>query len=176
MNIQDDFLLGHVGRFVPQKNHMFILEILEKLTEKGIKYKMLFLGDGPMISQVKERAKELEILDHCLFLGNVQHVNKYLSALDGLVFPSLYEGMPNVVIEAQVSGLPCLIADTISKDVNITHLVSFLSIKDKREWVDKIQKLKEMTFVDREKYADMMLSNGYDITSVTDKFKELMFK
>ncbi len=129
LGLQDYFVVGHIGRFHPQKNHKFLLEIFKCIKEKQEKSKLVLVGDGPLRSQIENQIQKLGIEDSVMLLGSRSDVPEILQAMDVLVFPSLYEGLPGVVLEAQAAGLPCIVSDTVTEEVAITNLVKYLSLK-----------------------------------------------
>lgn len=173
--ISDDMtVIGHIGRFMAQKNHGFLLEIFSKYTEKNEKSTLMLVGSGELESVIKERASSLGILDKIIFTGVRSDVPALLSAMDVFVFPSLYEGMPNTVIEAQATGLPCLIADTITREADITGLVEYLPLDDVKVWANRISSL--LLPIVRTTPIKQFKDSGYDIETVTKQFVELIFK
>ena len=138
--INDDVkVLGHVGRFVRQKNHMFLADVFKCVKEINNNTMLLLVGDGPLKEQFMKRVDELGMLDSVIFAGIRSDVPNLLSAMDVFVFPSFYEGMPNTVIEAQAIGLPCVIADTITKEAKITDLVEYLPLSASAEhWAETL--------------------------------------
>ena len=127
-------LVGHVGRFDEQKNHTFLLDIFKKLHDTDPNTKLLLVGKGNLQESMREKAAALGIGDAVIFAGVRSDVPHLLSAMDVFAFPSFYEGMPNTVIEAQATGLPCVIADTITREADITGLVEYLPLGDADEW------------------------------------------
>ena len=121
----DTMVLGHVGRFMTQKNHAFLLDVFKAYSKINANSVLLLVGGGELEAAIRKRALEFGISDKIIFTGIRPDVPALLSAMDVFVFPSLYEGMPNTVIEAQATGLPCLIADTITREADITGLVSY---------------------------------------------------
>ena len=175
LGIEDKFVVGHIGRFQKQKNHKFLIGVFKEiLVRKGNAQLVLVGGNGELLEEVKECVKAQGLVDKVLFLGNRSDVNKLLSAFDILVFPSLYEGMPNVVIEAQAAGLPCLISDTITPEADITGLVKYYPLeKSAKEWAtEAIQQSKRF---ERRSYNREFCDAGYTIDAVTEKFIELVF-
>ncbi len=121
ISIADDIiLLGHVGRFTYAKNHKKILSIFNYLAKKSEKYKLLLIGDGELRQDIINLIDKYNIRDRVVLLSNVSNVNDYLNAIDCFIFPSIFEGLGIAVVEAQVSGLPCIISNTIPKEVEIT--------------------------------------------------------
>lgn len=141
LGVGDELLLGHVGRFAEQKNHMGLLTIFAKLCEQEENVKLLLLGDGERKDAVMQRAEELQIQERVIFAGVVENVNEYMSAMDVFLLPSLYEGLPVVGVEAQAAGLPCLISDRVSRETKLTERVWFLDIDDTQAWCEGICKL-----------------------------------
>ena len=106
--------------------------------------KLLLVGDGVMRQEIEEYAKELGIYDKVIFAGMKSNVNEYLSAFDIFVFPSIWEGMPLAVVEAQASGLPCFVSDSIDKDILMTPMAKMLSLdKGSKYWADKLPQIIE---------------------------------
>lgn len=172
--IQDETtVFGHVGRFMTQKNHSFLLEVFSeyiKLNKSGV---LMLVGGGELESTIKEKAFKLGILDKIIFTGIRSDVQALMSAMDVFVFPSLYEGMPNTVIEAQATGLPCVISNTITREANITGLIHYLPLGNASEWANYIERLPKVV---RETPRQKFKENCYDIETVTKQFVKLIFR
>lgn len=165
-------VIGHVGRFMAQKNHGFLLDIFAEYIKFNEKSVLMLVGSGELEPVIKEKASALGISDKIIFTGVRSDVPALLSAMDVFVFPSLYEGMPNTVIEAQATGLPCVISDTITREADITGLVSYLPLGDVGKWAECIEKLPcETRVTPIQQFKD----NCYDIESVTEQFVKLIF-
>ncbi len=136
-------IIGHIGRFMTQKNHKFVIDVFEKIFEKDKDYKLLLIGDGELFDECKKIVEQKKLLNSVIFTGNIPNTNEYYSAMDAFFLPSLFEGLPVVGIEAQTNGLNCLLSDTISDEVNITGNVFFMNLKnnDPCEWADKLIEL-----------------------------------
>lgn len=175
--LQGKFVVGHVGRFSKQKNHEFLIDIFYELKKQKDNAVLLLVGNGELKQNIEGKAKALGIADSLIFAGIRSDVPDLLSAMDVFVFPSFYEGMPNTVIEAQATGLPCVIADTITKEACVTDCVHFMSLVDSAEkWVDKILESKNNNIVDRSLYSKVMKNRGYDINDVVKMFKKITFR
>ena len=138
---ENDIVIGHVGNFYDQKNHKYLLEVFYELTKVSKKYKLLLVGSGTLMESIKELTEKLNIKDKVIFLGqvSVEEAAQIIQGMDIMVFPSKFEGFPNVLIEWQISGLPCVISDIITKKVSITDLVVFKSIDEEPvEWAKTI--------------------------------------
>ena len=126
----DEFLCGHVGTFTPPKNHSFLLEIFREVLAINSNAKLLCCGRGVLMEQVKKKAAEMGIIDRIIFPGVVDNCNEFLMAMDVFVFPSLFEGFPVSVIEAEATGLPVIMSDVITKEVDLTSCIRRLSLSD----------------------------------------------
>ena len=117
LGIENNFVIGHVGRFALQKNHIFLLNVFEKIAKQNSCAKLVLVGNGPLENQIKQLAVDKHLQEKTLFLGVRTDVPELLQAFDVLCMPSLYEGLPVVGVEAQAVGLPCVFADTITREV-----------------------------------------------------------
>lgn len=170
----DCFIVGHVGRFAEQKNHLFLADIFKSVKEKNDKAVLLLVGDGNLKEEVEQKFVDFKILDSVIFAGTRSDIPTLLSAMDVFVFPSFYEGMPNTVIEAQATGLPCVISDTITKDCNITDLVSFVSLKESAEhWANRVLHNIRQERMDTKQY---FIDHKYDISSSAEEFIKIVFE
>lgn len=172
LGIDDNTLLvGHVGRLEPQKNHAQLLEIYAELMKTCPQSRLVLVGKGSLEAQIREKAEQLGITDRLIFAGVRSDVPQLLSAMDVFVFPSFYEGMPNTVIEAQSTGLPCIIADTITREADITGLVQYLPLEaSAQQWA---QMALEASKQPRRDTREDFIKNHYDIRSVAEEFVAL---
>lgn len=172
--LNDKTVVGHIGRFNIQKNHDYLIEVFQQFVSLHPDSCLLLVGNGERLGEVKKAIIERGIEDKVIFAGVCSNVPQLLMAMDILVFPSLYEGMPNVVIEAQTTGLPCIISDTITEEAIVTDLVTMKSIHaDPKEWTDAMD-IALQAHKDRAAYASKMRENGYDIDSVITEFCRLI--
>ena len=135
----DTIVIGNVARFAEQKNQAFLIRAFSEMRNHH-KAKLLLCGDGEKREECEALAHELSVADDVVFAGNQSEVWAYYSAMDIFAFPSVYEGMPGVVVEAQTSGLKCLISDTITTDVMVTDRIMPLSIRDTADWARVLDK------------------------------------
>lgn len=158
----NEILIGHVGRFDTPKNQTYIVRIIENyIKNNNTDIKAALVGTGTLQPQIKQQALDLGISDNILFLGSRSDVNELLQAFDIFLMPSIYEGLPVSVIEAQTAGLPCILSDTIDKDCDITGNVSFLSLNQPLDdWCDAINKAAAITRADT---TDIIAQAGYDV-------------
>lgn len=138
LRLNDKFVVGHVGRLEKQKNHIFILKVfaeIKKLKENAV---LVLVGDGELRPELEKKAAELKIERHVLFLGTRKDVAAILQGMDVFLFPSLFEGLGIAVVEAQISGLPCVASDVLPEETRITSHIAFLSLKKSaKEWAEK---------------------------------------
>ena len=181
--IRDEFciqpqqrVIGHIGRFCKQKNHDFLIDIFAQIKQIEPNSILLLIGEGDDKHQIHEKAVQLGLEGNVIFAGVRKDIPDILSAIDILVFPSFYEGMPNVVIEAQASGLPCIISDTITKEVCITDLVSRISLNcSAYYWAIAVinsytkERLTSPNLV-------LLKEKGYDIKDEIGKFISIVFE
>lgn len=134
LGIEDKLVVGHVGRFHEAKNHGFLLESFARLLELRPDARLLLVGDGELRGEIEKKIAELGIGDSVLLTGNRSDVAELMQAMDLLAFPSKWEGLPVTVVEAQAAGLPCLISDRITRDVDLSPLVRRLPIDSAQVW------------------------------------------
>lgn len=153
LNLPDDsFIIGHIGGFRPEKNHSKLVDIFLEVLKVKKNAHLVMVGDGEKKSEIEALVRNLGIKDRVHFLGIRKDTENILAAFDTFVFPSFYEGLGIAVIEAQVSGLYCIVSDTLPKAVDITSNVAFLSLDaDQGVWRDAIlfnnSKKKEISMV-----------------------------
>lgn len=132
---EETFVWGHVSRFVQAKNHKFLIACFEAYNRVYPNAKLVLLGDGPLFDDVKTSTKN----ENIVFLGSLQDTSKYYSMFDVMVFPSFFEGLPFVLVEAQASGLPILASDTITRLVDVSGSITYHSLNDGIDgWVESI--------------------------------------
>ena len=171
---EDANLIGHVGRFTHQKNHEFLLKIFEEIYKKNNNSFLLLVGIGELQEHIHGIVESLECKNNVIFAGLRRDVPKILSALDLFLLPSFYEGMPNVVIESQATGLPCLISNTITREANITNLVTYVSLNENPcIWADEALKLCEL---ERKDTKNDFIQHAYDIQTVANTLITLLFQ
>lgn len=132
------FVLGHIGRFHQAKNHKFLFQIFKNVLDKTSNAKLLLVGDGELREEMEQNCKSLGISEQTIFAGLQLYPERFYQAMDVFVFPSLWEGLPMSVVEAQAAGLPCIISDKITRNVQLTDLVIYESIDKASEvWSEK---------------------------------------
>lgn len=143
LKIEDCFVIGHVGRYMPQKNHSFLIKMFAKLHNDMPNARLLLVGDGPCKSSIMRQCMKYGIMEYVLFIGNVSDVQKWYSAMDILVLPSVFEGLGNALIEAQANGLTCLASERVPKEAKIGNTCKFLPLKE-GVWMRAILDIEKM--------------------------------
>ena len=170
LGLEHSFTLVHTGRFIEQKNQLFILDIFKELKSINSDAKLLLLGKGELLEKTKEKARRLGIDNDVLFLGVRENVEDYLSAADCYVMPSLYEGLPVAAVEAECSGLPTVLSENITREVRLTKNVLFISLdKPAKYWSEQIYKYKEVLRTDS---SMDVADKGYSIHSGAKKLQQ----
>lgn len=158
-----DFVVGHVGRFDPPKNHEFIVDVFYKLCSIKDNAKLVLVGEGSLRPKIEEKVKSLGIDDKVIFTGLRSDVADILQAMDVFLFPSIYEGLPVSIVEAQAAGLPCLISDKVPLDCKITDHIYTVNLEDGVSiWADKVLSFSDFN---RPSSVDSIIQAGFDICS-----------
>ena len=173
LEIENCFVWGHVGRFNQQKNHKFLIDQFYEFCIENPDSKLVLVGKGELENDVRTQVDKYGISDKVLFLGVRNDVTRLLCAFDVFVFPSLYEGMPNTVIEAQATGLPCVISDKITREVKITEEVEFLSLNNTAAWGECVNDKRNKK---RNSVKEQFITNRYDIESTVQDFIKTVFR
>lgn len=158
LGIEGKFVVGHVGRFLADKNHGFLVEAFAKLCEKRPDSVLLLVGEGQTQLDTARKAVALGVAEKVIMTGNRNDVPDLLCAMDVFAFPSVREGLPVTLIEAQAAGLPCIISENISPDVDVSALVKRLPIDSAQRWADELMAKQERMDV----RADIIKA-GFDV-------------
>ena len=172
LNIKKDTLvIGHIGRFVAQKNHTFLIDIFNEIHKNNSNTILLLVGQGPLMNEIKEKVSDLNLNDSVRFLGQRIDVCELYQAFDAFLFPSLYEGLGMVLIEAQCSGLPCLCSSEVPKNAKVTNNLTFISLKDSiGVWNFELNKL--LSNYKRKDFSKQIKDNNYDIKKEVKKLEK----
>lgn len=176
-NLTDEMLIGHVGRFNKQKNHKFLLRIFADILKIKPNARLLLVGDGQLLKETKNEVLLSEFKNSVIFAGVRSDIPELMMAMDVMVFPSLFEGMPNAIIEAQATGMPCLLSSNITEEAKITDIVSYMSINNNTptEWANKAIEMGK-TIISREDASEQIEKSGYDIKNVVKVFEKIVFE
>lgn len=174
-NLQDCFVVGQVARLAPEKNQKFLLDIFSEVRKKDDTARLLLVGNGPMENELRDYAGKLGIEQYVVFAGATDAPEKFYPAMDVFVLTSLFEGFGIVNIEAQASGLHCIVSDNVPLEAKITEHVRFLSLKSPiNEWSDEILNIKSCGENSRENSYKAILDSGYD-TSVLGQYADRLY-
>lgn len=164
LGIEKYFVLGTVGRIMTQKNPLGIVDIFSEVCKLRDDARLLWVGtyDTDMGRKAMQHAEELGIRDKIIFTGVVDNVYEMVQAMDCFIFPSFYEGLGIVAVEAQTAGLPCFISDVVPREVELTELCTFLPLGDYSRWAEEIIKY---DYSNRKTYHERVADVGYDIAT-----------
>lgn len=169
-NVKDKFVIGHVGRFRKQKNHGFLIDIFQEIIKKEPTAILMLVGDGEEQEKIKEKVHQLHLDDSVLFMGARNDVHELLQVMNVFVLPSLYEGLPVTMIEAQAAGVSCVISDQVPLECKITNLITQVNLYDSLEtWAKVILEKGKSEKVNT--YADIC-NAGFDIVSNAKQLQE----
>ena len=171
MGIDDKFVIGHVGRFVNQKNHTFLLDIFSEICKRRDDAVLLLIGIGELMDAMKEKAANLGIADKVRFIGFRDDRNRFMQAMDSFLFPSLYEGLSVVLIEAQAAGLPVFASDSTTNETQYSPYMKFLSLKQPAAlWAEELLK---MGRIERKDMTETLSQAGFDIRAMVRNLYQL---
>lgn len=146
----------------------FLIEIFKQIYVHDPKAILMLVGTGELENEIRTQVEELGLKNNVIFAGVRMDIPSLLSAMDIFVFPSFYEEIPNTVIEAQATGLPCIVADTITKEANITGLVKYLSLDCRDEWVSCLEDSIHGRITDNEVIKRIFIKENYDMPKGLD--------
>lgn len=173
LGLENKHIVGHVGRFNQQKNHKFLIDIFNEIHKKDNNAHLLLIGKGELENEIRDKIERLELDKFVTIIAPVANINEYYMAMDVFVFPSFFEGMPNVIIEAQATGLPCVLSDAITKEANISERLTYISLKtDCMQWADCCIKKIESG---REYSKEAFVRKRYDISKNIDFYQKKLF-
>lgn len=172
LGIEDETLVvGHVGNFVYAKNHVFLLEIFAEVLKHNPQSKLLLAGDGELRKDIEKKVEELGIREKVVLLGTRNDIPQLLQAMDVYLFPSVYEGLPVALVEAQAAGLPCVISDTIAPESMMTNHIEAYSLQmSAEEWAKKVL---DWSMHERVDSTDVLRDAGYDIMETVRMYEML---
>lgn len=172
----DKLIICHVGRLSLQKNPIGLLDIFKEINKKMPQAYLVSVGTGEMEEEVKQYAAEIGLQEKACFLGIRKDISRLLQAADIFILPSYYEGLPIVVLEAQASGLLCMVSDAVTREVDVTGNVYFLPVQNRKAWAERVESCNNYC---RSSQKEKMKRAGYDINSFEEtgeKLKEYLLK
>lgn len=170
LEISNKFAIVNVGRFYNQKNHMFLLDIFKNIHDKRSDSVLVLIGDGPLRQSVENKIEQLGLKESVILTGVRSDIPELLQAMDIFIMPSFYEGLPGTIVEAQGAGLPCLLSDTITKQVQITTLVDYISLdSDPEIWANRAMQMVDSN--ERRNTQQELKDAGFDMTTISKKLE-----
>ncbi|MFR6666536.1 MAG: glycosyltransferase family 1 protein, partial [Thomasclavelia spiroformis] len=174
LELQNKFVIGHVGRFNEPKNHTFIINIFKELVSINDNAKLLLVGEGNLKNEIEKKVEDLGLSQYIVFYGKCDCVNRIMQAFDIFLFPSLYEGLPVTMVEAQANGLKCFISNKVPKECIMSENVEILSLEDTAvKWAESINKYSEG--YTRKNMLKSISDNGFDIEKNTKELEGVYF-
>ena len=166
----DGLTLAHVGRFMPQKNHEFLIDIFATVHDRDPRAKLLLVGAGDLEAQIRRKVSQLGLDDAVQFLGVRSDVGRVLQAADVFLLPSLYEGLGMAAVEAQAAGLPCVVSDEVPRLCDMSGRVTFLSLGDSpAQWAEQVVQVSGLPRVSQ---TDQIAAAGFDIRTTADWLRD----
>ena len=172
LSIEGKTVIGHVGRFCYQKNQEFLLRIFNELQKNMPQAVLMLVGSGDDEAKIKQLADDMGIADKVLFLGVRKDVSNLYNAMDIFVLPSRFEGFGMVLLEAQASGLPCIASDKVSRFVNATGKVKWLSVgQSAKEWADGAFNMLKVNY-ERNKTRSLFKNSDFEINNAAQALQQ----
>lgn len=176
---EDTIVIGHIGRFVAQKNHTFLIDIFNQFHKKEKNSILLLAGQGPLQEEIKNKVRELGLNDSVRFLGQRNDANELYQVFDVFLLPSLYEGLPVVGVEAQASGLLCFFSDDMTKETKVLDSTVFMSLSNADDELATSILDNYINFRRKDTTSDITKSNfniKYETNKLKNKYSELLTK
>ena len=169
--VNDYHVIGHIGRFQPPKNHDRLLDIFSEVVKKDASYRLMLIGAGNLKPKIDTKIRDLGLEQYVIQMGQVDGACIELSMFDVFLLPSLYEGFPTVLLEAQANGLPCIASSAITPTIAQTDLIQFLDLElPPEEWANCIISLHKR---ENEEMYNRIIAERYDVKKVTALFAEI---
>ena len=171
LGLKGKYVIGNVARFKLEKNHSFMIDIIQELVKVRDDIILMLIGDGELRQETETKVKMLGLDNYVMFMGIRSDVPKLMEAMDMFLLPSLYEGLPVAGIEAQAAGLPVITSTNVTREMDITGNVTFLDLNESTDiWVDKINEI--YSSFERKDMLLYIRENGYDITETAKWLEE----
>ncbi len=170
-----DYVIGHVGRFEEQKNHRFLIDIFSEVSKVCPEARLLLLGEGTLQEEIRQKVVQYGLEDKVIFAGVKERTERYYCAMDVFVLPSLYEGLGIVNMEAQASGLSCVVSDVVPREADVSGRMEFLPLGDATVWRDSLLKYKGLAHEREGDWRDVY-DAGYDVEKTAQALTELFGK
>ena len=170
--VKNKTVIGHVGRFDHIKNHRFLIEIFKEYLKIDSESVLILCGQGELFQEIKDKVAFYGMCQKVVFLGQVENMTEIYQMIDMFVFPSIFEGLPFCLVEAQAAGIPCLISDTVSQEIKITNLVNYESLNESpKKWALRLKDI-------RKNKIDTLYeikNAGFDMKTNLEELKQKLF-
>ena len=173
---EETLLLGFVGRLAEQKNPLFLVDIMSELIKVEDKVKLMIVGDGYLKKKLLKKIKKLELENNIIVLGSKKNINHLMNAFEFLLLPSKFEGLGIVLIEAQYSGVKCLVSNQIPNEANISNTLEYIAIDNPKKWGDIILKLKNHTDLEDRENIVKQCNPKYSLKFASGDFKLRLYE
>lgn len=172
--LHDRYVIGMIGRLDYQKNHKFALQLIDEIRKDRSNVVLLIIGDGCLRKKLEDQVELLQLQSNVIFCGQVDDIYKYYSAIDLLIMPSLFEGLPVSIVEAQCAGVPCVISDNITREVAVLNNVRYLPLEDTEKWKDYVLNTKDTVIRDENGILELKQA-GFNISTEAEKLQNIYF-
>lgn len=166
-DLEDYFILGHIGRVNHQKNQKYLIDIIDKLAEENKKIALVMVGIGPDFEKIKKQVESSVNKNKIKLIGETEKPHEFYNMFDIFLLPSIYEGLPVVLIEAQANGLKCIVSNNVTNECNLTGNIKFLDLNLIDDWIKEIQQNYDTNLDNREdnskKNSKILKDKGFDI-------------
>lgn len=180
LGLESEILLGNIANFVDAKNHEFLLEVFAEILKKRKDIRLILLGAGNLLGEMKKKAADMKIEESVIFAGSVDNPEDYMSAIDYIVMPSKHEGLPLTLVEEQANGLSALVSTEVSNEADLTGNIKFLSLKaTPGEWADEI--LNHLNYLEHNRgnsdiAIEKIRGRGYDIKDSVSSLMQIFLQ
>jgi len=173
LNVNNNFLIGHIGRFIEAKNHEFVLDIFGEIAKIIPTARLILVGEGPLRQHITNRAKEMMLDKKIIFYGTTGQPERLYNAMDVMVLPSRYEGLGIVTLEAQINQLPVICSSVVPQTTKISTGITYLDVKDYNSWVRKIISIYSDTYRRKNSNVDKDKVNLIDIQRIVNQVEDI---
>ncbi len=172
---QDTKVYIHIGRYSKTKNHPFLVEIFEEILKKDSNARLLLVGEGELEEEIRTLVKQKGLEKEIIFMGVRKDINKLYSCADVFLLPSLYEGLPFVLVEAQYEGLPCLVSDSVSYESKISPCIEFLSLTESpKKWAEKAMECASQKRYEGQEHIETSYDIESTVNEITSVYKGIL--
>ena len=173
LGISDRLVIGNIARFLPAKNHKFLIQLFEMYNDLHPESVLIMVGGGELEKKIKEQVNCSKVSEKIFFLGIRDDIDLIMQAFDVFLLPSLHEGLPVVLVEAQAAGVPCVISDSISKEIKITPLVKMVGLNESPLiWINCIEDMSKSKRFSKREIIDSLKMAGFDSMTEAKKLQD----